>query len=169
MGLRSGVVRGNCGRTSAFRFKVVGIFERGCSEIRKPLHNATEKDFHFQTGFELRSRRGLREGGFQSAAVAVRIQFRVEQGFVCGLGLVVILDGVFLFRSDHLCGIVAVFRNNCTGAVIERSYTARGSEQAHGLRIRKTAVVRPAQNTGVGHVWRKDYARIALRAARWIA
>ena len=77
MGLRSGVVRGNCGRTSAFRFKVVGIFERGCSEIRKPLHNATEKDFHFQTGFELRSRRGLREGGFQSAAVAVRIQFRV--------------------------------------------------------------------------------------------
>ena len=125
VGLRSGVVRGNCGRTSAFRFKVVGIFERGCSEIRKPLHNATEKDFHFQTGFELRSRRGLREGGFQSAAVAVRIQFRIEQGFVRGLGLVVILDGVFLFRSDHLCGIVAVFRDDRTGTVIERSHAAR--------------------------------------------
>ena len=168
MGLRGGIVRGNRCGTSTCGFKISAVFERRRAEVGQPLHNASKKDFHFQTGFKLRSRCGLYEGRFQSAAVAVRIQFRIEQGFVCGLGLVVILGGVFLFRSDHICGIVAVFRNNCTGAVIERSYTARGSEQAHGLRIRKTAVVRPAQNTGFGHVRRKDYAGFALCAARWI-
>ena len=169
MGLHGGIVRGNRCGTCTCGFKISAVFERRRAEVGQPLHNASKKDFHFQTGFKLRSRCGLREGRFQSAAVAVLIQFRIEQIFVRGLGLVVILDGVFFFRSDHLCGIVTVFRDDCAGTVIERSYTTRGSEQAHGLRIRKTAVVRPAKNTGVGHVWRKDYARIALCAARWIA
>ena len=87
---------------------------------------------------------------------------------MCGLGLVVILDGVFFFRSDHLCGIITVFRDDRTGTAIERSHAARRAEQADRFWVRKTAVVRPAQNTGFGHVRRKDYAGFALCAARWI-